>query len=202
MSNGKNYMLEEYKILKEESKIFTNQTFRDFQLFIGIITIFFALVNSKETSLPKFANYAFMQVAVFVFMIIQFSRIVYLLIIRKHLSELEHKMNSSYDKNHIFQWESKIIPTMIAPRFSYSTVNQFVIGLTYFGVFIILCCKSLQHSTRLDSNNLKDLIMPLWVYYYVILPIELIFICYSLYCIRKQSKQLSVIPTNIPTNHA
>ena len=185
MSNEANHNLEEYKILKEESKSFTNQTFRDFQLFIGIITIFFALTNSKETSMPKFASYAFLQTAVFVFLTIQFNRAVYLLIVRSHLVKLENAINSSIDRTHIFEWESKVVPSKIAPSNSYSSRSQFAIGVIYFCIFLFLSGKSIQHSTSVQT---KELLFPIEIYYWVILPFEFLFILYSLYSIVKAKK--------------
>lgn len=178
----RNYNLEEYKLLKDEAKTFTNQTFRDFQLFIGIITIFFALINSKEADLPKFASYAFMQLAVFIFLVIQFSRIVYLIIVRKHLAQLEDSMNKEFDKNFIFKWESVVVPAQIAPLRSYSSISQIAIGVMYLGIFLFLCYQSLCFAKTLTSDEKQ---LPMWTYY-SLLGIEVVFIVFSLICIRKQ----------------
>ena len=156
--------------------------------FLGIVTVFFALANAKETNLPKFASYAFMQIAVFVFMIIQFNRGFYLLVVRNHLSKLESIMqaNAGNNDNLIFEWESRVVPNKISPSKSYSSRSQLVIGIIYFGIFVILCCKSIQHSLSLHP---KDIIFPMWtiwVYYLGILPFELFFIFYSLRALVKQ----------------
>lgn len=177
MNSGYNFSFEEYKLLKEESKIFTNQTFRDFQLFIGLIAIFFASISSKDFNLPKFASYTFMQLSVFIFIVIQFSRVVYLLIIRQHLFDLEKKLNQTSSSSNILEWESKVVPKKIAPLISYMTINQIAIGVIYFLIFLFLCAKSVSHSYSIKK---EDLVVPIWSYYFIVLPIEALFIIISL----------------------
>jgi hypothetical protein len=47
MEKEANYALEEYRMLKSETKSYTDQSFRDFQIFVTILAIFFAVVGAK-----------------------------------------------------------------------------------------------------------------------------------------------------------
>ena len=181
MNSKINYALEEYKMLKDEVKTFTNQTFRDFQLFIAIIAIFFTLIGSKDNGFSKFGNYAFMQFAVFIFIIIQFNRIIYLLIVRKHLANLEVKLNSDFDKNHWFQWESEIVPSKISPLNSYSSISQIFIGSMYLIILAVLIYQSLEHYSDFESRDKKFILL----FYCILLVFEVAFILFSLVNFQK-----------------
>jgi hypothetical protein len=197
MNNGKIYSLEEYKILKDEAKSFTNQSFRDFQLFIGLIAIFFALINSRDSSIPKFASYSFMEITVFIFLVIQFNRLAYLLVVRNHLAELENRMNKSFDKGSFFEWESKIIPSKIAPRKSYSSISQLIIGAAYLLIFGALWLKSYLYSMTLTPDEIHIPVMffnGFLVLYYLFLGIEIAIIVYSLIYFAKHTEASSQTP--------
>jgi hypothetical protein len=189
MNSKANYTLEEYKILKSETKTFTEQSFRDFQIFVGILAIFFTLLGSSnkgEEYLSRFASYALMQIAIFIFLLIQYTRVSYLLIVRKHLAELEEILNSeladsvtenkneiiSYQKPKLrFRWESEIVPSEISHLKTFITHNQVGIVIVYLFIYGILGYKSFKWIRQLEFPH---------VYYTLLFILESLFLVYGI----------------------
>ena len=109
--NDNTKILEEYKFLREETKSFTDQSLRDLQMFLGILAILITLssikpeIESDPTNILSFKGFwyfAIIQAATFIFLVVQFIKIIYILEIRRHLRYLEdvlnaENLNSNYD---------------------------------------------------------------------------------------------------------
>jgi hypothetical protein len=157
-----NYPFEEYKMLKEESRTYTDVNFRDLQVLITLIAAFLVLISSSpgKDFFWNFWYFALAQFVVFVFLLIQLSRVAYILLLRQYLSELESILNK--DKDNILRWESKIVPSRVASSGSLNSQGQILISITYFVLFCFLFIHSISLSNQLVPNLL----------YYILLAFE------------------------------
>ena len=144
MEEGKiNLLFEEYKLLKEEARNYTDSNWRDFQIIIAIATVVASLSNVAlgVLQIPVFWSFMIVQTFVYFFLLIQLSRLVYLLTLRTHLSDLENRLNV----NNIgeLQWESKIVPQKLMKISSLNLHAQFVLGSVYLLLFVVFLVQSI-----------------------------------------------------------
>lgn len=179
--NDNTKILEEYKFLREETKSFTDQSLRDLQMFLGILAILITLssikpeIKSDPTNILSFKGFwyfAIIQAATFIFLVVQFIKIIYILEIRRHLRYLEDVLNAeNLNSNYDLKWETVIVPKRLASWKSYTIHGQIVIGLMY-GVFFI----TIVGASCLQIYEIKD-VYHIW--YFIILILEFIFLFYS-----------------------
>lgn len=179
--NDNTKILEEYKFLREETKSFTDQSLRDLQMFLGILAILITLSSIKPEiefdptnilSFKGFWYFAIIQAATFIFLVVQFIKIIYILEIRRHLRYLEDVLNAeNLNSNYDLKWETVIVPKRLASWKSYTIYGQIVIGLMY-GVFFI----TIVGASCLQIYEIKD-VYHIW--YFIILILEFIFLFYS-----------------------
>ena len=179
--NDNTKILEEYKFLREETKSFTDQSLRDLQMFLGILATLITLssikpeIESDPTNILSFKGFwyfAIIQAATFIFLVVQFIKIIYILEIRRHLRYLEDVLNAeNLNSNYDLKWETVIVPKRLASWKSYTIHGQIVIGLMY-GVFFI----TIVGASCLQIYEIKD-VYHIW--YFIILILEFIFLFYS-----------------------
>ena len=179
--NDNTKILEEYKFLREETKSFTDQSLRDLQMFLGILAILITLssikpeIESDPTNILSFKGFwyfAIIQAATFIFLVVQFIKIIYILEIRRHLRYLEDVLNAeNLNSNYDLKWETVIVPKRLASWKSYTIHGQIVIDLMY-GVFFI----TIVGASCLQIYEIKD-VYHIW--YFIILILEFIFLFYS-----------------------
>ena len=179
--NDNTKILEEYKFLREETKSFTDQSLRDLQMFLGILAILITLssikpeIESDPTNILSFKGFwyfAIIQAATFIFLVVQFIKIIYILEIRRHLRYLEDVLNAeNLNSNYDLKWETVIVTKRLASWKSYTIHGQIVIGLMY-GVFFI----TIVGASCLQIYEIKD-VYHIW--YFIILILEFIFLFYS-----------------------
>jgi hypothetical protein len=176
-------ILEEYKFLREETKSFTDQSLRDLQMFLGILAILITLSSIKPEgdsdaggilSFKSFWYFALIQAATFIFLVVQFIKIIYILEIRKHLRYLEGVLNAeNTNDNYNLKWETVIVPKRLSNFKSYTIHGQVVIGFMYALFFLTIIGVSCQQIHEIDPSYRKA--------YYLILCIELVFLLYSVF---------------------
>lgn len=149
MPNEINPMWEEYKFLKNEATTYTDVTFRDLQLLVTLVAAFIALMASGkgEEVLQNFWIIAIVQSITYVFLLIQLSRLEYLLTIRRHLFSIEQRLNAQFYNNK-FQWESEVVPTQIAYSGSLNARIRYLIFGMYLLGFLSLSYYSADLSHR------------------------------------------------------
>lgn len=155
MSSELNLIWEEYKLLKEEARSFTNVTFRDLQLIVTFMAAFVALMVTVEGQkfLHSFLIMAIAEAIAYVFLLIQLSRLAYLATVRKHLSKLEHLLSKESDLNRL-RWESEIVPNRIANPKSLNAQSKALIAIVYILGFLYLS----QYSLGLSQKNAPDML--------------------------------------------
>lgn len=178
----KRNVLEEYKFLREETRAFTNQSFRDLQLFLGILAVLFTLskidVSAGEEKSPMlipintFWYFMILQGLSFIFIVIQFLKVIYILTIRAHLKKLEYILNGDVHNDLGFQWESNVVPTELENNASYVTHGQFAIALVYFLFYSGLICMCFKY--------LNELYGSLHFSFFMVIALESSFIIYSI----------------------
>lgn len=139
MSSEINLMWEEYKLLNEESRAFTNATFRDLHILATLVVAFIALMatSDEHNMLENFWVIAIAQSVFYVFLLIQLSRVVYLFTLRRHLLTLERRLNDNGGEDRL-AWESEIVPTQIASPWSLNAHAKSFIGIIYIIGFAAL----------------------------------------------------------------
>lgn len=130
-----NLLFEEYKLLKEESRSYTDSNWRDFQIVITIAALFVSLGNlgAGMLQVPAFWNFMTVQLFIYFFLLIQLSRLVYLFTLRIHLSDLESRL--SINNIGELQWESKVVPQKLMKTSSLNLQAQIVMGCAYAFLF-------------------------------------------------------------------
>jgi small-conductance mechanosensitive channel len=140
-----NYEFEEYKMLKEEARAYTDVNFRNIELLIAFIGALIALLGSSAgySLLQTFWSWAIAQFVVFVFLLVQASRLSYLGVLRQHLAFLEVRLNADNEKHHL-RWESEVVPTKVAKISSPNTLSQLLLGVVCILLFLGLMIYSVS----------------------------------------------------------
>lgn len=136
MAEKINLWFEEYKMLKEEAKSYTDSNFRDLQILLTVLAVFisFSGLEIGGFQLPLFWNFVIIQLIIYVFLLLQLSRLIYLFILRDHLIVLEIKLN----ENNIgeLEWESVVVPTRLTRVSTLNFQSQLLISLIYVFLFV------------------------------------------------------------------
>jgi hypothetical protein len=150
-----NLLFEEYKLLKEESRNYTDSNWRDFQIIITIATVVISLSNLGFGTLqvPAFWSYMVVQLFIYFFLLIQLSRLVYLFTLRIHLSDLENRLNV----NNIgeLSWESRVVPQQLMKTSSLNLQAQIIMGFVYSLLFISFLVLSVGTISQVDNLALR-----------------------------------------------
>jgi hypothetical protein len=150
-----NLLFEEYKLLKEESRNYTDSNWRDFQIIITIATVVISLSNLGFGTLQVPASWSYMVVQLFIyfFLLIQLSRLVYLFTLRIHLSDLENRLNV----NNIgeLSWESRVVPQQLMKTSSLNLQAQIIMGFVYSLLFISFLVLSVGTISQVDNLALR-----------------------------------------------
>lgn len=176
-------ILEEYKFLREETKSFTDQSLRDLQMFLGILAILITLSSITPNLKPSeesvqtikiFWYFAIIQAATFIFLVVQFIKIIYILEIRRHLRDLENVLNSEINnREYHLKWETLIVPTRLASKKSYIIHAQIVLGFMYGLFFCVIVGSSCFHIHEIQTAFRR--------YYFGFVIFEFIFLIYSVF---------------------
>lgn len=176
-------ILEEYKFLREETKSFTDQSLRDLQMFLGILAILITLSSinpnlkpSEESvqTIKTFWYFAIIQAATFIFLVVQFIKIIYILEIRRHLRDLENVLNAEINnRKYHLKWETIIVPTRLGSWKSYTIHAQIVLGLMYGIFFCVIVGSSCIHIHEIQ-NGFRPI-------YFGFVIFEFVFLIYSFF---------------------
>src|SRR5438067_6112920 len=137
-----NLYLEEYKILKEEAKLYTDGNFKELQFIITVVALFVTVVSYSQNNYQgPFWWLVIVQFIVYLFLLILASRITYILSLRSHLAGLETKLKGK--DNSKLQWESILVSDTLPKYLSLNYLIQLMIAIAYIISFVILALNSL-----------------------------------------------------------
>jgi hypothetical protein len=137
-----NLYFEEYKMLKDEAKLYTDVNFRELQFSLTVVAAFVAVGHALGDGTVRIWAFAVLQFVLYLFLLVQASRLAYLLSLRRHLSDLEIELNTGQKTK--LQWESEIVPKKLATLSSLNYKTQLLISSAYVMSFLMLALYSIK----------------------------------------------------------